>query len=207
MRLNQSPAVQTSHQSAYAALPQQHAVSEVRHDYLPIGVPPHGRALGRATTAAPGVGGLATVGDIGYLVRKHGSTIDHLRTVEMVLADGSIVRGPATKGTPSYSGQCAAPVPTSASRSPSGSQPTRSTRLAEPPLPARSATTLRHSAMRSVGSRPPGPYGVSRHEPRRRTSDGDDRLQRSGRGRRTVVAFSRVSRRWCAGSWSRSMPR
>src|SRR5690606_17485800 len=36
--------------------------------------------------------GLATAGGIGYLSRKHGLTIDHLQSVDMVLADGTTVR-------------------------------------------------------------------------------------------------------------------
>jgi FAD/FMN-containing dehydrogenase len=44
-----------------------------------------------------GVGGLATAGGIGWLVREHGLTIDHVRAVELVLADGSIVRADAAE--------------------------------------------------------------------------------------------------------------
>ena len=43
-------------------------------------------------TGGVGVGGLATAGGIGWLARKHGLTIDHLRAVELVLADGAVVR-------------------------------------------------------------------------------------------------------------------
>jgi len=46
-----------------------------------------------------GVGGLATAGGIGFLARKHGLTIDHLRAVEMVLADGTLVRASATENS------------------------------------------------------------------------------------------------------------
>jgi hypothetical protein len=35
---------------------------------------------------------LATAGGIGFMSRKHGLTIDHLRAAEVVLADGSVVR-------------------------------------------------------------------------------------------------------------------
>jgi alkanesulfonate monooxygenase SsuD/methylene tetrahydromethanopterin reductase-like flavin-dependent oxidoreductase (luciferase family) len=53
---------------------------------------PHGWALGSGDYGGVGVGGLATAGGIGFLGRKHGLTIDHLDAVEMVLADGSLVR-------------------------------------------------------------------------------------------------------------------
>ncbi|MDQ1564761.1 MAG: hypothetical protein QOI14_1712, partial [Actinomycetota bacterium] len=53
---------------------------------------PYGWALSSGDYGGVGVGGLATAGGIGWLVREHGLTIDHLRAVEMVLADGSLVR-------------------------------------------------------------------------------------------------------------------
>ena len=51
-----------------------------------------GWALGSGDYGGVGVGGLATAGGIGFLSRKHGLTIDHLRAAELVLADGSRVR-------------------------------------------------------------------------------------------------------------------
>ncbi|MBV9790085.1 MAG: LLM class flavin-dependent oxidoreductase, partial [Chloroflexi bacterium] len=53
---------------------------------------PYGWALSSGDYGGVGVGGLATAGGIGWLARKHGLTIDHLRAVEIVLADGSVVR-------------------------------------------------------------------------------------------------------------------
>ncbi|MDG4798166.1 LLM class flavin-dependent oxidoreductase [Micromonospora sp. WMMD1082] len=53
---------------------------------------PYGWALGSGDYGGVGVGGLATAGGIGYLSRKYGLTIDHLRAVELVLADGTRVR-------------------------------------------------------------------------------------------------------------------
>ncbi|MFD2795909.1 FAD-binding protein [Promicromonospora vindobonensis] len=53
---------------------------------------PYGWALGSGDYGGVGVGGLATAGGIGLLGREHGLTIDHLRAVELVLADGSQVR-------------------------------------------------------------------------------------------------------------------
>ncbi|MFI7589875.1 LLM class flavin-dependent oxidoreductase [Spongisporangium articulatum] len=52
----------------------------------------HGWALSSGDYGGVGVGGLATAGGIGWLAREHGLTIDHVRAVELVLADGSIVR-------------------------------------------------------------------------------------------------------------------
>jgi alkanesulfonate monooxygenase SsuD/methylene tetrahydromethanopterin reductase-like flavin-dependent oxidoreductase (luciferase family) len=53
---------------------------------------PHGWALTSGDYGGVGVGGLATAGGIGWLARKRGLTIDHLRAAELVLADGSRVR-------------------------------------------------------------------------------------------------------------------
>jgi alkanesulfonate monooxygenase SsuD/methylene tetrahydromethanopterin reductase-like flavin-dependent oxidoreductase (luciferase family)/FAD/FMN-containing dehydrogenase len=56
---------------------------------------PYGWALSSGDYGGVGVGGLATAGGVGWLARKHGLTIDHLRAVELVLADGSVVRASA----------------------------------------------------------------------------------------------------------------
>jgi hypothetical protein len=53
---------------------------------------PHGLGLSSGDYGGVGVGGLATAGGIGWLARKHGLTIDHLIAVEIVMADGTIVR-------------------------------------------------------------------------------------------------------------------
>ncbi len=58
---------------------------------------PHGWALGSGDYGGVGVGGLATAGGIGFLSRKHGLTIDHLRAVELVVPDGRLVRATATE--------------------------------------------------------------------------------------------------------------
>ncbi|WP_061296488.1 LLM class flavin-dependent oxidoreductase [Herbidospora cretacea] len=58
---------------------------------------PHGWAIGSGDYGGVGVGGLATAGGIGFLSRKHGLTIDKLRAVEIVLADGSLVRADDTE--------------------------------------------------------------------------------------------------------------
>lgn len=56
---------------------------------------PYGWAISSGDFGGVGVGGLATTGGIGFLGRAHGLTIDHVRAVEVVLADGSQVRASA----------------------------------------------------------------------------------------------------------------
>ena len=56
---------------------------------------PYGWGLSSGDYGGVGVGGLATAGGIGWLARGRGLTIDHLVAVEMVLADGSVVRASA----------------------------------------------------------------------------------------------------------------
>ena len=51
---------------------------------------PKGWALSSGDYGGVGVGGLATAGGIGWLVREHGLTIDHLRSARIVLADGTV---------------------------------------------------------------------------------------------------------------------
>ncbi|WP_139123088.1 FAD-binding oxidoreductase, partial [Cellulosimicrobium cellulans] len=58
---------------------------------------PRGWAITSGDSGGVGVGGLATAGGIGWLGRAHGLTIDHVRAVEMVLADGSVVRASDTE--------------------------------------------------------------------------------------------------------------
>ena len=52
---------------------------------------PHGLAVGFGDTASVGIGGLTLGGGLGYLVRKHGLTIDHLLGAEVVTADGRVL--------------------------------------------------------------------------------------------------------------------
>jgi FAD/FMN-containing dehydrogenase len=56
---------------------------------------PHGLAMSSGDYGDVGVGGLATAGGVGFLVRKHGLTIDHVVAAELVLADGTFVRADA----------------------------------------------------------------------------------------------------------------
>ncbi|WP_432041857.1 FAD-binding oxidoreductase [Streptomyces cadmiisoli] len=51
-----------------------------------------GLAISSGDHGNVGVGGLATAGGIGWLVRHFGLTIDRVRAVEVVLADGTMVR-------------------------------------------------------------------------------------------------------------------
>jgi FAD/FMN-containing dehydrogenase len=52
----------------------------------------YGLALTSGDMASVGVGGLMLGGGIGWMVRKHGQAIDHLRAVELVTASGEILR-------------------------------------------------------------------------------------------------------------------
>ncbi len=52
----------------------------------------HGLATGFGDTGSVGIGGLTLGGGVGYLVRKHGLTIDDLLAAEVVTADGRLLR-------------------------------------------------------------------------------------------------------------------
>ncbi|HKW78608.1 MAG TPA: FAD-binding oxidoreductase [Candidatus Limnocylindria bacterium] len=52
----------------------------------------HDLALSFGDTGSVGIGGLTTGGGVGYLVRKHGLTIDSLIAAEVVTADGKVRR-------------------------------------------------------------------------------------------------------------------
>ncbi|HKZ92739.1 MAG TPA: FAD-binding oxidoreductase [Candidatus Limnocylindrales bacterium] len=51
----------------------------------------HGVATGFGDTGSVGIGGITLGGGIGYLVRKHGLTIDSLLAAEIVTADGDVL--------------------------------------------------------------------------------------------------------------------
>ncbi|TAK10671.1 MAG: FAD-binding oxidoreductase [Anaerolineae bacterium] len=51
----------------------------------------HGLAIGFGDTGTVGIGGITLGGGVGFLVRKHGLTIDNLLAAEVVPADGSIL--------------------------------------------------------------------------------------------------------------------
>jgi FAD/FMN-containing dehydrogenase len=50
----------------------------------------HGLATGFGDTGSVGIGGITLAGGIGFLVRKHGLTIDNLLAAEIVTADGRL---------------------------------------------------------------------------------------------------------------------
>ncbi|MGH2356594.1 MAG: FAD-binding oxidoreductase [Candidatus Limnocylindria bacterium] len=52
----------------------------------------HGLATGFGDTGSVGIGGLTVGGGVGYLVRKHGLTIDSLLAADVVTADGELLR-------------------------------------------------------------------------------------------------------------------
>jgi FAD/FMN-containing dehydrogenase len=51
----------------------------------------HGLGIGFGDTASVGIGGLTLGGGVGYLVRKHGLTVDSLLSARVVTADGRVV--------------------------------------------------------------------------------------------------------------------
>jgi FAD/FMN-containing dehydrogenase len=55
----------------------------------------HGLATGFGDTGSVGIGGITLSGGVGYLVRKHGLTIDDLLAADVVTADGELVRADA----------------------------------------------------------------------------------------------------------------
>jgi hypothetical protein len=52
----------------------------------------HGLATGFGDTGSVGIGGLTLGGGVGYLVRKHGLTVDSLLAADIVTADGELIR-------------------------------------------------------------------------------------------------------------------
>ena len=56
----------------------------------------HGLAIGFGDTGSVGIGGITLGGGVGYLVRKHGLTIDSLLAADIVTADGEVLRVDAT---------------------------------------------------------------------------------------------------------------
>ena len=61
-------------------------------EYSRGAVAEHGLATGFGDTGSVGIGGITLGGGVGYLVRKHGLTIDDLLAAEIVTADGELLR-------------------------------------------------------------------------------------------------------------------
>ena len=55
----------------------------------------HGLATGFGDAGSVGIGGITLAGGVGFLLRKHGLTIDQLLAAEVVTADGELVRADA----------------------------------------------------------------------------------------------------------------
>jgi len=55
----------------------------------------HGLATGFGDAGSVGIGGITLSGGVGFLVRKHGLTIDNLLAADVVTADGELVRADA----------------------------------------------------------------------------------------------------------------
>jgi FAD/FMN-containing dehydrogenase len=56
----------------------------------------HGLAIGFGDTGSVGIGGITLGGGVGYLVRRHGLTIDNLLAADIVTADGQLLRADAS---------------------------------------------------------------------------------------------------------------
>jgi FAD/FMN-containing dehydrogenase len=56
------------------------------------GAAKHGLGIGFGDTGSVGISGITLGGGIGYLVRKHGLTIDNLLAAEIVTADGTLLQ-------------------------------------------------------------------------------------------------------------------
>jgi FAD/FMN-containing dehydrogenase len=57
-----------------------------------VGVGVHGFATGFGDSGSVGLGGITLGGGVGFLVRKHGMTIDDLLAADLVTADGKLLR-------------------------------------------------------------------------------------------------------------------
>jgi FAD/FMN-containing dehydrogenase len=74
----------------------------------------YGLVTSSGDAATVGVGGLTPGGGVGWMVRKYGLTINHLRSVKLVTPMAACC-GQVRTSTPTSSGRCAAAAATSAS--------------------------------------------------------------------------------------------
>jgi FAD/FMN-containing dehydrogenase len=80
----------------------------------------HGLALSTGETSSVGLGGLVTGGGVGFMVRKHGLSIDSLLAAEVVTAAGEIVTAsetapPISSGRSEVAAATSVPLPSSSS--------------------------------------------------------------------------------------------
>ncbi|HET8750934.1 MAG TPA: FAD-binding oxidoreductase [Gaiellaceae bacterium] len=68
-----------------------HAAGGLTSGAVTAAAAPQGLAVGFGDTPSVGIGGLTLGGGAGYLVRRHGLTIDHLLGAEVVTADGRVL--------------------------------------------------------------------------------------------------------------------
>ena len=76
----------------------------------------HGLATTGGTVSNTGVGGLTLGGGLGWLMRKHGTTVENLLSMDVVTVDGEVTRASDDREPRPRSGRCAAAAGTSPSR-------------------------------------------------------------------------------------------
>lgn len=117
----------------------------------------HGLAAVLGFVSTTGIAGLTLGGGFGYLTRRHGWTCDTLVSMEVVMADGQVLRA-RPRSTPNCSGPCAAGAAILASSPPSSTACSRSDpRSWAAPSPGTAPTRAR--CCRPTATSAPGPRG------------------------------------------------